>query len=199
MRERDLERISITLDRELLEDFDAWQRRNHQHNRSEGIRDLIRARLFEDRLDDQETLCVGTVTLVYNHEQRELSDRLVKESHHHHDIVLSAMHVHLTHDFCLETIAVRGRAKLIRSYAETLLGMKGVLHGRLVLTPLSGIVSTNEAAGGPVHHHDHDLDHERDHDHSHDHGHSHDPIHEPSPAKTDDGPPGKGQDHGRRS
>lgn len=126
------ERISITIEPGLLARLDEHIAAAGHRNRSEAIRDLIRARLVAESSPDDRV--AGSLTIVFDHRQRALSDRLVDAAHDHEDIVLSTMHVHLDHDTCMELSALRGRRGALHHYAAHLLGMKGVLHGELVIT-----------------------------------------------------------------
>ncbi len=130
----ELERISLAIEKPLLARFDRWLHKRGLANRSEAVRDLIRARLIEDENAASDADAVASLTLVYDHEQRELSERLVNAGHHHHAHVLSTMHVHLDARLCLEVLAMRGTAADIHHLADHLLGLKGVKHGRLVIS-----------------------------------------------------------------
>lgn len=130
------ERITITIEPDLLARLDAHIASSGHGNRSGAIRDLIRARLVEDSQEDDDV--AGSLTLVFDHRQRALSDRLVEAAHDHGDIVLSTMHVHLDRDTCMELSALRGKRGELHHYASHLLGMKGVLHGELVVTGRAG-------------------------------------------------------------
>ncbi len=130
----ELERISLAVEKTLLARFDRWLRQRGLSNRSEAVRDLIRARLVEDEQAEGTPDAVGSLTLIYDHGQRELSDRLVDAGHHHHARVLSTLHVHLDERLCLEVLALRGKASELRHLADHLLGLKGVKHGRLVVS-----------------------------------------------------------------
>jgi CopG family nickel-responsive transcriptional regulator len=77
---------------------------------------------------------VGTITIVYSHEKRELPDLLTRLQHLHHNLIISSMHIHLDEHNCLELIAVRGKARDIKKIADRLIGAKGVKHGKLSLT-----------------------------------------------------------------
>lgn len=127
-------RFGISLDEKLLENFDQLIEQKSYMNRSEAIRDLIRASLVEERLGSEEQQAVGTVTLVYNHHVRDLSDKLTEHQHSHHDQIISALHVHLDPHNCLEVLVVRGAVREIRRIADELIGVKGVKHGKLVMT-----------------------------------------------------------------
>jgi CopG family nickel-responsive transcriptional regulator len=130
----DLERVSLAIEKELIERFDALIARDGKANRSEAIRDLIRNRLVEEETSTGRGEMVASVTIVYDHHKRELADRLLSAGHDHHKAVLASMHVHLDEANCLEVVALRGKAKDVRHLAEHLIGMKGVKHGKLVLT-----------------------------------------------------------------
>jgi CopG family nickel-responsive transcriptional regulator len=130
----ELERISIAIEPELLARFDRLLEERRLGNRSEAVRDLIRRRLVEDELSDEDVEVVASLTLVYDHEQRELAARLVETGHSHHAHVLSTLHVHLDDRLCLEVQVLKGPLAELRHYAEHLIGLKGVKHGQLVPT-----------------------------------------------------------------
>jgi len=130
----DLARFGISIDQPLLDKFDALIARKGYVNRSEAIRDLIRNALVEDAWQQDEGPTVGTVTLVYDHHTRDLSDKLTEQQHSHHDAIVSALHVHLDAHHCLEVVVVRGEARDVRRLADELIGTKGVKHGKLVTT-----------------------------------------------------------------
>jgi len=127
-------RFGISLDEKLLNSFDQLIEEKSYMNRSEAIRDLIRAALVEERSTSDEAESVGTVTLVYNHHVRDLSDKLTEHQHTHHDRIISALHVHLDAHNCLEVLVVRGKVGEIKKIADELIGVKGVKHGKLVMT-----------------------------------------------------------------
>lgn len=127
-------RFGISIDETLLENFDKLIEQKGHMNRSEAIRDLIRASLVELKWEAGEEETVGTVTLVYNHHVRDLSDKLTEHQHTHHDQIISALHVHLDAHNCLEVLVVRGKAREVKRIADELIGVKGVKHGKLVMT-----------------------------------------------------------------
>lgn len=127
-------RFGIAIDSGLLERFDRVVEGKGYVNRSEAIRDLIRDALVEQSWDAGEEETVGTVTLVYDHHVRDLSDRLTDIQHDHHDRIISTLHVHLDHHNCLEVLIVRGKAGQIKAIADSMIGVKGVKHGKLVMT-----------------------------------------------------------------
>ncbi len=127
-------RFGISLDEKLLQSFDQLIEQKSYMNRSEAIRDLIRASLVEERCGAEEQEAVGTVTLVYNHHVRDLADKLTDHQHAHHDQIVSALHVHLDAHNCLEVLVIRGTVLVVKQIANELISVKGVKHGKLVLT-----------------------------------------------------------------
>jgi CopG family nickel-responsive transcriptional regulator len=141
----DLSRIGVAIDADLLEQFDHLIAQRGYGSRSEAFRDMIRDALIAQAAADDRTPVVGTITLVYDHHQRLLSDRLTAAQHEFHHAMLSTLHVHLDHDNCLEVIVVRGPAGEVRRVADLLIAMKGVKHGRLTLTGTPAAVATGGA------------------------------------------------------
>lgn len=129
-----LSRIGVAIDSDLLDKFDAHIERKGYTNRSEAFRDLIRDELVQKSWERPESQVVGTVTLVYDHHVRMLSDKLTEIQHESFHTVLSTLHVHLDHDHCLEVLVLRGKAGEVQKVADALLSTKGVKHGRLTLT-----------------------------------------------------------------
>jgi CopG family nickel-responsive transcriptional regulator len=130
----DLTRISISLESALLDAFDRRIESKGYATRSEAIRDLIRDRLLRDEAERAEGEQVAVVTLVYDHHARELAARLIDKQHHHHELVVSSLHVHLGERHCLEVTVLRGPAAEVRHLGDELLATKGVLHGEVILT-----------------------------------------------------------------
>lgn len=123
----ELVRFGVSIEEGLLEAFDAQRKRRSYGNRSEAIRDLIRAGLAEEEWEENGQ-GAGGIVLVYDHHRKELTDRLVDIQHEALDIVVSTLHVHLDHRNCLEVIVVRGAAERITRLADTLRSLKGVSH-----------------------------------------------------------------------
>jgi CopG family transcriptional regulator, nickel-responsive regulator len=130
-----LVRFGVAMDEELLGRFDGLvARRGTGANRSEAVRDLVRDALVDEQWEAPDEEIVGTITMVFDHHANDLAEKLDALQHAHHDKVVSSMHVHLDAHNCLEVIVVRGASGEIRTIAETILGTKGVKHGKLVTT-----------------------------------------------------------------
>lgn len=130
----ELTRFGISLDEALLRDFDRLIKRKGYTNRSEAIRDLIRDNLVREQWDMGTAAAVGTITLVYDHETRELTDKLTDLQHDYFDRIVSTLHVHLDAHHCLEVMVVRGKAAELKKIADKLIGTRGVKHGTFSTT-----------------------------------------------------------------
>jgi len=150
-----MERVSISLDDDLLVKFDAYMNRKGYVNRSEAIRDLLRERLERDQeKQGGATHSVGCLSYVYNHHQRELASRLTESQHDHHSYVLSTLHVHLDHENCLEVVVLNGETANLRSFAEATIAETGVRHGKLHLIGTE-LVQSQHKHGHSKHGHSH--------------------------------------------
>jgi CopG family nickel-responsive transcriptional regulator len=127
-------RFGVSLDEHLLAQFDRVIARKGYTNRSEAIRDLIRESLVREQWELGSDEVVGTLTLVYNHEVRDLTDKLTDLQHAHYKAIVSALHVHLDPHHCLEVLVLRGKAKELKSVADRLIGTRGVRHGTFSAT-----------------------------------------------------------------
>ncbi|GBD37499.1 Putative nickel-responsive regulator [bacterium HR36] len=126
-------RFSVSLEPELLEDFDRYCRARHYPTRSEAVRHLIREKLTQEAWEADEQEVTATLTLVYDHHRSQLVSKLLDLQHHHVEQVVSTMHVHLDHHRCLEVIVLRGKAGRLRQMADELQTLKGVYQGHLVV------------------------------------------------------------------
>ncbi|MCX8041470.1 MAG: nickel-responsive transcriptional regulator NikR [Thermodesulfobacteriaceae bacterium] len=138
----ELARFGVSIPKELLKAFDDYIDKKHYANRSEAIRDLIRQKLVEEEWKESKEEVVGVITYLYDHHKRELTDRLVELQHDHYDKIITAQHLHVDHERCLEVVLVRGRANEIRELADKIQALKGVLHVNLALTTLGKSIPT---------------------------------------------------------
>ncbi|MDH4190315.1 MAG: nickel-responsive transcriptional regulator NikR [Betaproteobacteria bacterium] len=149
-----MERITISLDEELAQAFDELIAARGYSNRSEAVRDMLRAQLEElrqARNDSQH--CIANLSYVYNHHERDLAERLVALQHDHHDITISSMHAHLDHEHCIESVILRGPTDVVRRFANSLIAERGVRHGLLNLVSVTMKKDLRSRAAG--HRHDH--------------------------------------------
>jgi len=104
---------------------------------------------------------LGSLTLVYDHHAHDLADQMAALQHAHHGLVVSVLHVHISHDDCMEVIVLRGAASGVRELADALLSLKGVKHGRLFVTlPAQHITGRKAVAASAHEHHNHPHTHE---------------------------------------
>jgi len=128
-------RFGVSIEEDLLEDFDALIEKKGYANRSEALRNLIRGMLLDAEIREQpETEVVGTLTLVYDHDQGDLANRLVDLQHKYHHRIISTLHVHIDEHSCLEVLIVRGRNDEIHQISDSLIGTRGVQQGKLIIS-----------------------------------------------------------------
>ena len=129
----EITRFGVSMDGELLSQFDQLIRQQGYANRSEALRDLVRECLVRREWEEGVEV-VGVIALLYDHHHRELADRLTDLQHDYHGLVAATMHIHLDEDNCLEILAVRGARPQVQQLADLLISFKGVKHGQLVAT-----------------------------------------------------------------
>lgn len=131
-----MQRVTITVDDELMGQLDALIAARGYQNRSEAIRDLARAGLAAAANEaPAERPCVAALVYVYDHAKRELPRRLAHQFHDHHAMSVSTLHVHLDHDTCMEVTVLKGQAGEVRHFAGHVIAERGVRHGQLVIVP----------------------------------------------------------------
>ena len=176
----DLVRFSITMDEELLSRFDELvASRGTESNRSETVRDLVRDALVENAVENPHAEIAGTITMVFDHHESDLSDKLNAIQHEFVNEIVSTVHVHLDHEYCLEVIILRGASAKVHAIANALIGTKGVKHGKLVTTTTGAVAAGAPGAGTHLHWHAHAHEHPHGHDHVHPHEHPHNHDGEP--------------------
>ena len=127
-------RFGVSIENHLLKQFDQLITERSYANRSEAIRDLIRNELVQQQWEDSDAESVGTIAIIFDHHVRELTESLTTIQHQFHDQIIAATHVHLDHFNCLEVVAVKGKTNTIRQIADKLISIRGVKHGKLVMT-----------------------------------------------------------------
>lgn len=127
-------RFGVSLDSDLLAKFDKLCEEKSYQTRSEAIRDLIRNKLVQQEWEQSSGELAGTLSMVYDHHQSGLAQKLTEIQHEVHEVILSTLHVHLDHHNCLEVLVLKGEAETIKSLGQRLISTKGVKHGNLGLT-----------------------------------------------------------------
>jgi CopG family transcriptional regulator, nickel-responsive regulator len=139
----ELVRFGVSIDQDLLENYDRLINERGYATRSEALRDLIRETLIQQKIETESGInALGSLTLVYDHHTRNLLEEMGAIQHDFHDNILSVMHLHVSHEDCLEIIALRGVVSEIVELANRLLSLKGIKNGKLFLTlPSSSITN----------------------------------------------------------
>ena len=141
-----MQRFTISIDDHLAAEFDSWTAARGYDNRSEAVRDLLRAEIERQRQQRGGTAhCVASLSYVYNHHERDLAERMMALQHAHHPVHVATMHVHLDHEQCLETVVLRGATTAVRAFAGAACAERGVRHGALNL--ISAHLSRRAAHG----------------------------------------------------
>jgi len=131
-RMSDLIRFGVSLGKELLIKFDKHIKKNNYATRSKAIEDLIRNELIKrEWVEDKNT--AGSITLVYNHHKRDLTNKLTNIQHQFHKMIIASQHIHLDHDNCLEILVVKGKPVEIETLCNKLKSIKGIKHGSFAL------------------------------------------------------------------
>jgi|APCry1669190156_1035279.scaffolds.fasta_scaffold10460_4 CopG family nickel-responsive transcriptional regulator len=149
-----VQRLTISLDDNIATEIDAFMARSGYNNRSEAIRDLVREALVRNQNTQIADYCVAAVSYVYDYDGRDLSARLGRAHHEHHDLTISTMRTQLDHHHCMEVTFFKGPTAKVRQLAEATIAERGVRFGQINLVPVR--------SEGPSHSHD-------DHSHSHHH------------------------------
>jgi CopG family nickel-responsive transcriptional regulator len=132
-----MQRLTITIDDDLVVEMDEFMSERGYANRSEAIRDLVRSGLqaFGTEAAGSRN-CIATLSYVYDHAARELPKRLTKDFHEHHDLAQATLHVHIDHDSCLEVTVLKGRRADVKAFADHVIAERGIRHGHVVMMPI---------------------------------------------------------------
>jgi len=128
-----IKRFGVSLEASTLDTLDELVEKNNLPNRSRAIRFLIEKYAIEKKWECNNEVA-GAIVLVYDHHKKDMNNRLLEIQHEFHNLILAVQHVHLNHDNCLETITVKGKAVELTALADKLIGIKGIRHGKLVMT-----------------------------------------------------------------
>jgi CopG family nickel-responsive transcriptional regulator len=147
-----MQRVTISIDDDLAAMFDRLVEEKGYENRSEAFRDLVRKALGDEQVETRKAkYCVGTLSYVYDHHERQLASRLTSMQHEHHDVTVATMHAHLDHDNCIETVILRGPTADVIQFAQDVMAQTGVRHGKFYPIP----IEISQSKAGHVHHHPH--------------------------------------------
>jgi len=126
-------RFSVSLEEELLNELDLFAKDNSFANRSQALRHLIEKNIVEKKWQCN-NIVAGAIVMIYDHHKKEILTRSNDIQHDYFDVILSSQHYHLSHDMCLEIIAVKGKAKTLTELSDKLISIKGIKHGKLIMS-----------------------------------------------------------------
>ena len=126
-------RFGVSLEEETLEKLDNYKSENKLPNRSQAFRHLIENNVVERKWKCNNEVA-GAIVIVYDHHKYDINNKSNELQHDYHHCILSAQHIHLSHDLCLETIAVKGKAQELTELADKIIALKGIQHGKLVMS-----------------------------------------------------------------
>jgi CopG family nickel-responsive transcriptional regulator len=135
-----MQRVTITIDDELDAELARFMHARGYANRSEAIRDLARSGLQQAASEvGGPRPCVAALIYIYDHEARDLPQRLTRDFHHRHDLAQATLHMHLDHDSCMEVTVLKGRGSDVQEFADHIIAERGVRHGHVVFLPADGL------------------------------------------------------------
>ncbi len=127
-------RFGVSIEPDLLKKFDKMIKKEGYENRSEAIRDLIRAGLIDEKSKNPDENVIGTLTMIYDHHTGNLTNKLLGLQHNHHTEILSTTHIHVDHHNCLEVLVLKGKSGKVQKLADSIKALKGIKYGELVIT-----------------------------------------------------------------
>jgi CopG family transcriptional regulator, nickel-responsive regulator len=128
-----LARFGVSLEKDILKELDEYVVKNSFSNRSQAIRFLIEKNLVEKKWQCN-NIVTGALILVYDHHKRDISNTMADIQHDYFELILSAQHFHLSHNNCFEIIALKGPSAKLTELSDKILGIKGIIHGKLVMS-----------------------------------------------------------------
>ena len=126
-------RFSISLEKELLSELDMFAVDNNFANRSQAVRHLIEKNIVEKKWQCNNVVA-GAIVMIYDHHKKDILSKSNDIQHNYYDVILSSQHYHLSHEICLEIIAVKGHANKLTELSEKLISIKGIKHGKLIMS-----------------------------------------------------------------
>ncbi len=132
-----LTRFGVSMEENLLKQFDDMIISKGYPSRSEAVRDFIRDSLLQEKWTLGDEMVAGTILLFYDHHSTNLVNEMMNIQHDYHEMVLTSTHIHVDHNNCLELIVVKGKSKLLKELSDKLIPLKGVFYGKLTVAPIA--------------------------------------------------------------
>jgi CopG family nickel-responsive transcriptional regulator len=150
-----MQRITITIDEQLAQEIDKLAEVSGYQNRSEAVRDLVRAGITHTHTEAMSSHCVATVVYIYDQGTRELPKRLARAFQDEHDLSVATMRIALDHGNCMEVAVLKGKTADVKEFAGQVVAERGVKHGRVVLIPADIRTEKHAHADRRAHVHQH--------------------------------------------
>jgi CopG family nickel-responsive transcriptional regulator len=131
-----VERVGVSFEPKLLDKFDTLIKKRGYTNRSEAIRDLIRKEIIESGIKEEEGEVIGTLTIIYDHDIGNITNKLLHLQHHHHEEITFTTHIHVDDRTCLEIVVIRGQLCRVKKFSQNIKALKGVKQGQLAITKI---------------------------------------------------------------
>ncbi|MDR2105252.1 MAG: nickel-responsive transcriptional regulator NikR [Deferribacteraceae bacterium] len=131
-----LVRFGVSIPAELLKDFDNLSEEGGSPNRSIALRRLIHEFISSSAWQHGNGEVCGSFTILYNHHANDIISSLTELQHSFMDVILCSAHVHISHDICLECLAVKGRSDKLKKLQTALNALKGIIS---LNTAISGL------------------------------------------------------------
>jgi CopG family transcriptional regulator, nickel-responsive regulator len=128
-----LARFGVSLDEDILKALDGFVIENKFPNRSQAIRHLVEKNLVEKKWQCNQ-IVAGAIVMLYDHHKGDVTIKSNDIQHEYFDVILSSQHFHLSHENCIEIVAVKGTANRLTDLSDRLIGIKGIIHGKLVMS-----------------------------------------------------------------
>ena len=128
-----LARFGVSLDEDILKALDEFVIENKLPNRSQAIRHLVERNLVEKKWQCNQ-IVAGAIVMLYDHHKGDVTIKSNDIQHEYFDVILSSQHFHLSHENCIEIVAVKGSANRLTELSDKLIGIRGIIHGKLVMS-----------------------------------------------------------------
>lgn len=126
-------RFGVSLDEDLLHALDKYVEDNRFANRSRAIRHLIEKNLVEEKWKC-DNVVAGAVALVFSSEKTDIMIKSAEIQSNYKEAILSVQGFYLNENNYLQIIAVKGPSKTLTEISDQLIGIKGIQHGKLVMS-----------------------------------------------------------------
>jgi CopG family nickel-responsive transcriptional regulator len=124
--------VSLSIPKNLLEKVDQYVKEQGFANRSEIIRQALRAYMSEGRsLSELQGRITAIITIVYQREAKR--NQITDVQHNFGPAVLTFLHTHIQEGYCVEIIVARGDAKVINALVQALKANEQISEAKVTI------------------------------------------------------------------